>query len=246
MSVNGSVGAAGGDVRTRLMHAAGDLLVSSADGQISTREICAGAGVTAPTLYHHFSDKHALLDAVVLEGFTRYLDGKRAVVWSGDVLEDFRRGWDMHVSFGCEHPAHHRLMFGNPQAGQIAPAALVARDEVARTVAEWGARGHLKVPVDAAVEAMSTAAVGVTLQLIAAQADSTHPMSTSVRDTIGKALFHLADTDDGFADGVTHRAQQLLDTLPRGPVEGLRPTEIALLREWLATLADTSRRHDTR
>ncbi|APU15395.1 transcriptional regulator, TetR family [Actinoalloteichus sp. GBA129-24] len=222
------------------MRAAEQLLASSADGQISTREICSGAQVTAPTLYHHFKDKHALLDAVVLEGFNTYLDGKRAIAWSGDVLEDFRTGWDVHVSFGCEHPAHYRLMFGNPQADQTAPAALVARDELARTVAEWGAKGQLMVSVDAATETMSAAAVGVTLQLIAAQADSTHPISTNVRDTIAHALFHPLNPGDTFADGVTRPARQLLDALPRGPLERLRPTEVALLREWLASLADSS------
>ncbi|MEU6716364.1 TetR/AcrR family transcriptional regulator [Nonomuraea sp. NPDC046802] len=240
MSENGSAEAIDGDVRTRLMRAAEQLLGASADGQISTREICSLARVTAPTLYHHFADKHALLDAVVLEGFSTYLEGKRAISPSGDVLTDFRTGWDMHVSFGCEHPAHYRLMFGNPQAGQAVPAASLAHDAVARTVAEWGEQGHLKVSVDAATETMSAAAVGVTLQLIAAQADSTHPLSTNVRDTVADALFRPSETGDGVAGAVTRPARQLLDALPHGPLEPLRPTEVALLREWLASLADSS------
>lgn len=241
MNANESSEAIEGDVPTRLMRAAERLLASSVDGRISTREICAGAQVTAPTLYHHFKDKDALLDAVVLEGFSAYLDRKRAVQWSGDVFEDFRAGWDMHVSFGCEHPAHYRLMFGNPQVDRIAPAALVAQDEVARQVAEWAAKGHLKVPVDAATQTMSTAAVGVTLQLIAARADNTHPISTNVRDTVAEALFHPVSNDDALATGVIRPARQLLDALQHGPTGPLRPAEVALLREWLVSLADQSR-----
>ncbi|MBQ1082473.1 TetR/AcrR family transcriptional regulator [Nocardiopsis sp. B62] len=238
MSENGTAEAIDGDVRTRLMRAAELLLASSADGRISTREICSRAGVTAPTLYHHFKDKDALLDAVVLEGFNTYLARKRAVAWSGDVFEDFRAGWDMHVSFACEHPAHYRLMFGNPQADQTTPAAVVARDEVARQVAAWGADGHLKVPVEVATQTMSAAAVGVALHLVAQRADSTHPISTNVRDTIAQALFH--NEGDDAAVGVSRPARLLLDALPPGPLEPLRPTEVALLREWLESLADQS------
>ncbi|MBM6403053.1 TetR/AcrR family transcriptional regulator [Phycicoccus sp. CSK15P-2] len=240
MSANRPTEAIDGGVRTRLMRAAELLLASSADGRISTREICSRAGVTAPTLYHHFKDKEALLDAVVLEGFNTYLAQKRAVAWSGDVLEDFRAGWDMHVSFGCEHPAHYRLMFGNPRADQVAPAASVARDEVAHTVAAWGADGHLKIPVDAATQTISAAAVGVALQLIALRADSTHPISTNVRDTVAQALFHPRDAGDDAAVGVSRPARLLLDALPPGSPAPLRPTEVALLREWLTSLSATT------
>lgn len=238
-------GAVDGDVRSRLMRAAEQLLGSSADGQISTREICSRAGVTAPTLYHHFDDKHALLDAVVLEGFTRYLEGKRAVMRSGDALKDFRTGWDMHVSFGCRHPAHYRLMFGNPQTGRTPAAAVVARDEVARTVAGWGAEGQLIVSADAAMSTMASAAVGVTLQLIAVGADSTHPNSTNVRDTIADALFGPLDVEDDGTRGIARSARRLLDALPSGPVGPLRPTEAALLRDWLLSLAEDSARRNS-
>ena len=171
---------------------------------------------------------------MVLEGFTTYLEKKRAMSRSGDVLEDFRTGWDTHVSFGCQHPAHYRLMFGNPQAGQIAPAALVAQEELARTVADWGAEGRLKVSVESALNTMSAAAVGVTLHLIAAQSDHTHPVATSTRDTIARALFD--HPDDPSPGGVARTARQLLDALPHGPTSSLRPTEFALLREWLTLL----------
>ncbi|WP_431728311.1 TetR/AcrR family transcriptional regulator [Verrucosispora sp. TAA-831] len=237
MSDSPSVRPIESDVRTRLMHAAELLLASSQDGRISTREICARAGVTAPTLYHHFADKDALLDAAVLEGFNAYLARKHAVGWSGDVLDDFRAGWDMHVSFGCEHPAHYRLMFGNPQADQTVPAALVAQEELARQVTQWGVGGYLKVPVETATQTMSAAAIGVVMQLIALQADSTHPISTNVRDTVAQALFHPQYARDEVATGTSRPASLLLDALPPDFLGPLRATEVALLREWLTSLA---------
>ncbi len=222
------------------MKTAERLLASSVDGEISTREICSGADVTAPTLYHHFKNKEALLDAVILEGFTAYLDEKRTLMQTGDVQEAFRRGWDMHVSFGCAHPGHYRLMFGNPRAQRLPPAARLAREDLARTVAEWDRTGRLLVPVDVAATTMSAAAVGVTLQLIASQAESTDPISVDVRDTIARALFEPPIARDKPAMGAARSARQLLDALPDGALVSLRSTEAALLREWLSAIADDS------
>ena len=51
-------------VRTRILETAAGLLAQSADADVSTRAVCDAAGVTAPTLYHHFGDKDGLLAAV--------------------------------------------------------------------------------------------------------------------------------------------------------------------------------------
>jgi len=39
------------DAKTRILEAAVDLLSRSADPEISTREVCEVAGITAPALY---------------------------------------------------------------------------------------------------------------------------------------------------------------------------------------------------
>jgi len=66
------------DAKTRILEAAVDLLSRSADPEISTREVCEVAGITAPALYHHFGDKERLLSAVVDRGWARFLESKRA------------------------------------------------------------------------------------------------------------------------------------------------------------------------
>ena len=63
--------------KTRLLRAAAELLANSAGGAVSTRQITQLAGVTAPTLYHHFGDKEGLFDAVVAAGFEEYVAGER-------------------------------------------------------------------------------------------------------------------------------------------------------------------------
>lgn len=236
MSTGAPAEAVSGVIRTRLMAAAATLLAESGDGRVSTRAICSAADVTAPTLYHHFENKDALLDAVVLQGFNAYLVDKRSVAPSGDVLEDFRAGWNMHVSFGCRNPGHYQLMFGNPQAGRVPPAAEASRAELHRIVTEWAAKGYLAVSVEAAAETMSAAAVGVTLQLIAARADSSHPVSINVRDTIAGVLFPAPLADGTLPTAYTRPAQQLLSAMPAGALHPLRATETALLKEWLRLL----------
>ena|ERR1700731_4855215 len=60
-------------VRTRILETAAGLLAQSADADVSTRAVCDAAGVTAPTLYHHFGDKDGLLAAVVDFGWAAFL-----------------------------------------------------------------------------------------------------------------------------------------------------------------------------
>src|ERR1700752_1397331 len=85
--------------RDRLLLAATQLLDEAAGGPVSTREITQRAGVRAPTLYHHFGSKQALLDAVVSHGFKEFLQSRRQSDSAGDALADVRAGWDSHVAF---------------------------------------------------------------------------------------------------------------------------------------------------
>ena len=62
--------------RDRLLLAAAQLLDEAAGGPVSTRQITQRAGVRAPTLYHHFGSKQALLDEVVSHGFKEFLEVK--------------------------------------------------------------------------------------------------------------------------------------------------------------------------
>ena len=64
-------------VKTRILEAAAELIAESPDADISTREVCEAAGVSAPSIYHYFGDKEGLLAAVVDHAVACYLDSKR-------------------------------------------------------------------------------------------------------------------------------------------------------------------------
>jgi AcrR family transcriptional regulator len=73
--------------------------------------------VRAPTLYHHFGSKQALLDAVVSHGFKEFLRSRRTSSKNSDPLEDIRAGWANHVAFGLEFPDAYAHIYGNVKPG---------------------------------------------------------------------------------------------------------------------------------
>src|SRR5438105_14844576 len=105
------------DARDRLLLAATQLLDEAHGGSVSTRQITERAGVRAPTLYHHFGSKQALLDAVVSHGFTEFLRSRSASSNNSNPLEDIREGWDSHVAFVLEYPVAYAHIYGNGKPG---------------------------------------------------------------------------------------------------------------------------------
>lgn len=226
--------------RARIVDAAAELLAASPSGEISTRDVCAAAGVKPPTLYHHFGDKEGLLHAVVTDGFERYLARKRAVATSGDVVADFRRSWDMHVDFGLANPGLYTVMYGRPLARQDVPAAGLAYAELVAAMRTLDNGGYLRVPAELAAKVVESAAVGVTLQLIRGGGTTDDPAASAVRDAVVAAVIGPPRTYSATpaSPQLVAAAAQLRDALPNGPVASLRGTESALLREWLDELAD--------
>src|SRR2546429_8084349 len=113
-------------VKTRILDAASDLLTRSAVADLSTRAVCDAAGVTAPTLYHHFGDKEGLLAAVVDFGWAQFLETKRAAaaVVHANVADDIRTGWNNHIAFAREDPNFYKLMW----SPAVAPTSAAVRE----------------------------------------------------------------------------------------------------------------------
>jgi AcrR family transcriptional regulator len=229
--------------RARIIDVAAGLLAASPGGQISTREVCEASGITAPTLYHHFGDKDGLLQAVVTDGFERYLARKRAIGTTGDVVADFRRGWDMHVEFGVANPALYHVMYGRPGSGRTsAPAAEAAHADLVAMLREFDDAGRLQLPVDVAADVVDAAAVGTTLHLIRTCGTAGDPMAGIVRDAVVATVSCPARTyaASPVTPQLTHAAARLRAELPHGPVAALRASETALMHDWLSELTDAT------
>ncbi len=221
--------------RRRILDAAAHLLSTSAIADVSTREVQSLAGVTAPTLYHHFTDKTGLLDAVVEDAFTQYLADKHSAVAGLSPLAALRAGWDMHVEFGLAHPALYALMYADPHGRRDVPAARMARERLGEEIGALERHGLLVLPPEEAVDLVEAAAVGTTLQLLRVGGDARSPFSIRLRDTTLAQL-----TGDGPEPGrsdVATAARVLAAALPRSGGTPLSETERALLGDWLARLA---------
>ena len=114
----------------------------SARAALSIREVCARAGVTAPTIYHHFGDKAALVDARrrrLLRRFRPRVRPPRGAPRSGRGaalgLRSLRR-------VRLRHPIHYRLMFARAPSRPSAPG-LASYDGLRRRVMAIADAGRL-------------------------------------------------------------------------------------------------------
>src|SRR4029453_456349 len=131
--------------RDVILAAAAALLAAGGEEGFSIRELCARAGVTAPTVYHHFGDKAALVTRVIdgcFEEFDRAAAAGGGAWWGGgggvggggaggaaaprppaDPVEALRWGFDRYVEYGTTHPSHYRVLFAPPLEEPSAAAA---------------------------------------------------------------------------------------------------------------------------
>ncbi|MFD6907358.1 TetR/AcrR family transcriptional regulator [Streptomyces sp. DSM 116494] len=228
--------------RALIVDAAADLLAASPSGELSTREVCDAAGVAAPTLYHHFGDKDGLLREVAADRFSRYLTRKQALEATGDPVEDFRRGWDMHVEFGVTNPALYTIMYGRPMDGRTSPADHAHAVLVAK-MRDLERTGRLRIPTETAADMVTSAAVGVTLHLIRTRAAADDHLSAIMRDAVTAAVISppAVPGTPPVTPQLVRAAAQLEAEMPHGAVGTLRASETTLLREWLAQLSVLSR-----
>lgn len=243
------------DARERLIEATTRLLATRGAEETSTRAICEAAGVTQPTLYHHFGDKKGLIEAVVTEGFERALARKRASEReTDDPVEDLRRGWDEHVSFGVENPHLYAVMHGRPGAnrgeGRLPKAAEGASSMLLSLTRRIARAGRLGVEPELAAQAVWSAVYGVTSMLSSRPSFGWHgALSVTVREAVISAIT-VPEREDCSSDPVaipkiaSAEALRLLGCLETQDGEGnseellrgFSAAEAALLKEWLGRI----------
>src|SRR6185437_9322118 len=182
-------------VKTRILEAASELLARSADTDISTRATCEAAGVTAPTLYHHFGDKEGLLAAVVDFGWATFLESKRrtAAVVHEHIADDIRAGWDNHLEFARENPNFYKLMW-SPAVSANSAAFREAFQMLYDRLGLGASRGQLRVSVEAGARMIMSAVTGAALSLIT-QPDlfGNTRFTTQLREAVIAAVTVTAD-----------------------------------------------------
>ena len=115
--------------------------------------------MTAPTVYHHFGDKEALVDRIVNDWFLEFDRAIAAALPTDDPVEGLRRGFEQYVAYGCAQPEHYRLIFSRARR---TPAGLAAYDRLRRLVQALADAGRLRGPVEEATAACWAAVHGAT------------------------------------------------------------------------------------
>jgi AcrR family transcriptional regulator len=106
----------GEDLRAEIVTAAKSLLAESASADaMSIRAVADAVGVTAPSIYLHFTDKDDLLNAVVGDVFTE-LDAAMLAAADGLTapMERLRAFGLAYVRFATTHPEHYRIALLDP------------------------------------------------------------------------------------------------------------------------------------
>lgn len=158
--------ASNSDARSRIVDAAVDLIETRGLSATTTRAVAAAAGVKSPAIYRLFNDMQGLLDAVVVRGFSDYLQRKPAPSAEEDPVEALRAGWNAHVQFGLDHPELYRLMYAPGAVGQISEASKIAFERLLGMTRRLSLAGRLTVDTFAAADMMHAGAMGVTFALL--------------------------------------------------------------------------------
>lgn len=106
-------------LRGEVLHAAMDLLRETGDeGSVSLRAVAERVGVTVPSIYLHFEDKAALMDAVCGEVFELlHVVMKEASEGASDPLDALHRQGVAYVRFALANPEHYRIVMSRTPDG---------------------------------------------------------------------------------------------------------------------------------
>jgi AcrR family transcriptional regulator len=103
----------GGRLRADIIAAATTLLEETGSEEaVTLRAVARGVGIAAPSIYAHFPDRTAIVDAVVdqtFHDFTALL--RQAAASASDPLERLRRGCAAYLEFAETHPQRYRILF---------------------------------------------------------------------------------------------------------------------------------------
>ena len=147
----------------RVLEVARAVLRDEGAGALTTRRVCELAGITAPTLYHHFGDKHGLLRALAASELHNFFAEKRSVRPTANSEADLMRGWDDWIGFARAKPqlvaALRQGDDGTIALRQAAEAIVIERLE------RLPKDRPLRVPKDVAAQAL-VAGANTVVQLV--------------------------------------------------------------------------------
>lgn len=102
-----------GDLRATLIEHAVALIHRRGDINFSLRDLAGEVGVSHVSVYRHFSDKTALLNAVAVRGFSMLTQALKdaAQGWDADPMQQLTRQGVAYLCMAGRYPGHFAAMF---------------------------------------------------------------------------------------------------------------------------------------
>jgi AcrR family transcriptional regulator len=190
----------GAELRGEVLRAAMDLLTETGEEDaVSLRAVAQRVGVSVPSIYLHFADKQALLDAVCEEVFSA-LDAQMRAAAEGapDAFDGLRLQGIAYVTFAVANPEHYRIVLmrkhdqqtGGDQADLVMASA--AFEHFVASVQECVDLGVFEGEADALALRLWAAAHGVAALLVAKPYFPWPPLEDYIEQTIRMAGMGIA------------------------------------------------------
>jgi AcrR family transcriptional regulator len=104
----------GAKLRDDILIAAAALLEQTgSEESVTLRAVARAVGISAPSIYAHFPDREAIVDAIVDQAFEEFSVSQEASISSiDDPVERLRAGCADYLRFARERPSRYRIIFG--------------------------------------------------------------------------------------------------------------------------------------
>lgn len=177
------------DVKDTLLRVAYRVLQKEGASSLTTRRVCEEAGVTMPTLYHHFGNRDGLLSAVHALALEKFMAKKQALAQTADPVADLRSSCEEVLAFAAAHPGVTVAVMARAveQPAMFSQAYALMQHRVERCVES----GALRVPLEQAAEHVWAVLQGLVLSIVASPT-GTQPSRQTTRaalDVLFLALF---------------------------------------------------------
>ena len=133
------------------------------------RAICAQAGVTPPTLYHHYGDLRGLHQAAIDETYLQVVKAYQEGATNQGPLKGIRDGWARFLSFAYAEPNMCRIVIEQIMVG--APPRMVAETlrGVAEDLEQFYSQGLLKYSPYESTQLLWMSALGALTYVVSRQ-----------------------------------------------------------------------------
>jgi AcrR family transcriptional regulator len=143
------------DARRSILDSATELLRRDGADGLTMRRVAARSGCSAPTLYHYFRDKTALLDAMLDAAFAELVAELDRLGVERDPLAALRTRCLAIVRFCLANPIHFRLMSeARPDDAPPLSSHAQAQQRLESPLARLAAAGRLRVELETAKQSL--------------------------------------------------------------------------------------------